>query len=226
MRRVLLLIVPLLFCVFSIDAQSINAEDNAAISLVSASKAKLGLTADDLSNVMVSRTYQDNATGIRMVYLNQTYQNIPVFNQILVLAFKGDKLVSQAGAFNHSLQKFAADKSAMPSVGAAAAVQSALSDRGLYASQMAIAINTKDNGRKVEFSNMGVSRENITAQLMWTPVENSNEINLSWHVYIIPKTTADYWMVRVDAVNNSILGLDNYTDYDNWGTPDVHGLTN
>ncbi len=224
MRKVLLFIVPLLFCVFSINAQSINAEENAAISLVSASKAKLGLAAEDLSNVMVSRTYQDNATGIRMVYLTQTYQGIPVFNQMLVLAFKGDKLVSQSGSFNHNLQKFAAGKSAMPSVTAQSAVQSALSDRGLHASQMAVVINSKDNGRKVEFSNMGVSRENITAQLMWTPVENSNEINLSWHVYIIPKTTSDYWMVRVDAVNNSVLGLDNYTDYCDWGTPDVNGL--
>ncbi|MBL0201671.1 MAG: M36 family metallopeptidase [Chitinophagaceae bacterium] len=224
MRKVLLFIVPLLFCVFSINAQSINAEENAAFSLVSASKAKLGLTAEDLSNAMVSRTYQDNATGIRMVYLTQTYQGIPVFNQMLVLAFKGDKLVSQAGSFNHNLEKFAAGKSAMPSVTAQSAVQSALSDRGLHASQMAVVINSKENGRKVEFSNMGVSRENITAQLMWTPVENSNEINLSWHVYIIPKTTSDYWMVRVNAVNNSVIGLDNYTDYCDWGTPDVNGL--
>jgi len=225
MRKIFLFIVPLLFCVFSINAQSINAEENAAISLVSASKAKLGLTADDLGNVMVSNTYLDNASGIRMVYLTQTYQNIPVFNQMLVLAFRGDKLVSQSGSFNHNLQKFAAGKSSTPAVSAASAVQSALSDRGLRASQMAVVVNTKDNGRKVEFTNMGVSRENITTQLMWTPVENSNEINLSWHVYIIPKVTADYWMVRVDAANNSILGLDNYTDYDNWGTPDVHGAT-
>ncbi|MBL7703177.1 MAG: M36 family metallopeptidase, partial [Ferruginibacter sp.] len=226
MRRVLLLIVPLLFCVFSINAQNFNAaEETAAMSLVSASKAKLGLTSDELGNVKVSNTYYDNTTGIRMVYLTQTYQGIPVFNQMLVLAFKGDKLVSQQGAFNHSLQKFAAGKPATPSVTAASAVQSALSDRGLYASQMAAAISTKDNGRKVEFGNMGVSRENITAQLMWTPVENSNEINLSWHVYIIPKTSSDYWMIRVDAVNNSVLGLDNYTDYDHWGTPDVNGLT-
>ena len=222
MRKIFLFIFPLLFCVFSINAQNNNAEENAAINLVSASKTALGLSAEDLSNVTVIRTYTDNGTGITMVYLNQSYKGIPVFNQILVLAYKGGKLVSQAGAFNHSLEKFANAKSATPSVNAESAVQSALSDRGLHASQMAIPISTKDNGHKVEFSNMGVSRENITAQLMWTPVENSNEINLSWHVYIIPKTTSDYWMVRVDAVNNSILGIDNYTDYDNWGKPEVN----
>jgi subtilisin-like proprotein convertase family protein len=224
MRKVLLLIVPLLFFVFSINAQNKSAEENAAFSLVSASKAKLGLSAEDLGNSMVSSTSYDDAARTRMVYLTQTYQGVPVFNQMLVLAFKDGKLISQAGVYNHSIQKFAAGKSAMPAVSAASAVQSAISDRGLHASQMAIAVNSKDNGRKVEFGNLGISRENITAQLMWTPVENSNEVRLSWHVYIIPKTTSDYWMVRVDAENNSILGMDNYTDYDNWGTPDVNGL--
>ena len=223
MRKIFLFIVPLLFCVFSINAQSINAEENAAISLVSASKTTLGLSAEDLGNVMVTSTYYDNASGVRMVYLTQTYQGIPVYNQMLVLAFKGDKLASKAGAFNHSLEKLVNVNSGMPSVTAESAVQSALSDRGLRASQMAVAISTKNNGHLVEFSNMGISRENITARLMWTPIEGSKEIRLSWHVYIIPKTTPDYWMVRVDAVNNSILGMDNYTDYDHWGTPDVSG---
>ncbi|MEP7236980.1 MAG: M36 family metallopeptidase, partial [Ferruginibacter sp.] len=222
MRKFFGFIVPLLFCVFSINAQSVNTNEQVAMSLVSVSKAALGLSVQDLGNVMVSNSYYDDVTGIRMVYLNQSYMGIPVFNQVLVLAYKNDKLVSKAGVFNHSLQKFATGKSATPLVNAASAVQSALSDRDLHTSQMAIPISTKSNGQKIEFSNMGVSRENITARLMWTPVENTDEINLSWHVYIIPKTTSDYWMVRVDAVNNSILGMDNYTDYDNWGTPNVN----
>ena len=71
MRKIFLFIVPLFFCVFSINAQNNNAEENAAISLVSASKAALGLSAEDLSNVTVIRTYMDNGTGITMVYLNQ-----------------------------------------------------------------------------------------------------------------------------------------------------------
>ena len=230
MRRIFLFIVPLLFCVFGINAQSFNNAAQslntqgtvAAFSLVSESKAALGLSTEDLSNSKVTGTYHDQSTGLTMVYLNQTYQGIPVFNQILVLAYKDGKLVSKQGAFIKGVEKMINAKSGVPAVSAESAVQSALSDRGLHASQMAAAISRKENGRNVEFGNMGVSRENITAQLMYTPVENSNEVRLSWHVYIIPKTTSDYWMVRVDAVNNSILGLDNYTDYDNWGTPDLN----
>ncbi|MEO6254198.1 MAG: M36 family metallopeptidase, partial [Ferruginibacter sp.] len=129
--------------------------------------------------------------------------------------------------------------SGTPAVSAESAVQSALSDRGFRASQMAIAIKRKDDGRFAEFGNMGISQENITAQLTWVPNElanNTNELandsklannnksvySLAWQVYIIPKTTSDYWMVRVNAVDNGILGVDNYTDYDNWGTPETN----
>jgi len=203
-----------------VNAQFANADDNAALQLVSASKASLGLTAGDMNNVMVSSTYYDNATGIRMVYLQQTHKGIPVYNQLLVLAFKNNKLVSNAGSFNHSMEKSANVMSGMPSVSAESAVQSALSDRSLRPTQMAIALNRKDNGRYIEFSNMGVSHENITAQLIWSPVEKSNTYHLAWQVYIIPKATSDYWMVRVDAVDNRILGMDNYTAYDNWGHPE------
>ncbi len=224
MRKFLLIFLPMLFCVFAINAQNFNVEETAAISVVSANQAKLGLTANDMNNVKVSSSYVDNTSGVRYVYLVQTFRGIPVYNQMLVLSFRGDQLLSKAGAFNKGIEKQANVNTGMPAVSAESAVQAALSNRGLRAWQTAIAISRNDEGRKVEFGNMGVSRENITAQLMWTPIENSKEVRLSWHVYIIPTTTPDYWMVRVDAVNSSILGMDNYTDYDNWGTPDVHGL--
>lgn len=226
MKKLLLFLIPMLLCVFTINAQFSNPENDAAMQLVGANKATLALSDEDLSNVMVSSTYRDNASGITMVYLNQTYKGIPVLNQMLVLAFKNGKLVSNAGKFNHSMEKFTAGKMAMPSVSAESAVQSALSDRGMRPSQMAVAIRTKDNGRNIEFSDMGVSRENITAQLMWVPKEEMvnnvlvlTKMELAWQVKLVPKTESDYWMVNVNAMDNRILGMDNYTDYDNWGNP-------
>jgi subtilisin-like proprotein convertase family protein len=228
MRKILLFLIPLLFAVCFTNAQFNNAEDNAALQLVSANKASLGLSADELSNVMVYRTYQDNATGIRMVYLLQTYKGIPVYNQMLVLAFKNNRLVSNAGVFNHSMEKLANVKTGIPSVSAEGAVQSALSDRKLVPTQMAIALTTKNN--KTEFTNMGVSRENITAQLMWVPIEETvqnftsvNKMKLAWQVYVIPRINSDAWLINVDATDNSILGMNNLTVYDNWGRPEIQG---
>ncbi|MGG9961781.1 M36 family metallopeptidase [Ferruginibacter sp. SUN106] len=228
MRKIFLFLIPLLFSVFFSNAQLNTADDNVALQLVSANKASLGLSDADLSNVKVSNTYQDNASGIRMVYLQQTYKGIPVYNQMLVLAFKNNKLISNAGTFNHSMEKFANVASGIPAVSAEGAVQSALSDRKLVPTQMAVPLGRKDNGNKIEFSNMGISRENITAQLLWAPVEETRnnitalkKMKLAWQVYIIPKTTSDYWLVKVDASDNSIIGMDNLTVYDNWGRPEL-----
>ncbi|HMU73446.1 MAG TPA: M36 family metallopeptidase, partial [Ferruginibacter sp.] len=226
MKKLLLFLIPMLLCVFTMNAQFSNSDNDAAMQLVGANKDALHLSAGDLSNVVVSNTMYDNATGIRMVYLNQTYKGIPILNQMLVLAFKNGKLVSNAGKFNHSMEKFTAGKMTMPSVSAESAVQSALSDRGMRPSQMAIPIATRDNGHTVEFSDMGISRENITAQLYWVPVEETynntvvvSRIELAWQVKLVPKTSSDYWMVNVNASDNRILGMDNFTDYDHWGSP-------
>ena len=53
MRKILLLILPLLLCVFSINAQTISSEDNAATSLVSANKTLVGLTDENLKNLIL-----------------------------------------------------------------------------------------------------------------------------------------------------------------------------
>ena len=129
MRKILLFFVPLLFSVLISNAQFNNAQNDAAMQLVGANKTSLSLSADDLSNVVVSSTYLDNASGITMVYLQQTHKSIPVYNQMLVLAFKNNKLVSNAGVFNHSMEKLANVKTGIPSVSAEGAVQSAVCDR-------------------------------------------------------------------------------------------------
>jgi hypothetical protein len=223
MRKIIPLIVLMALSVFLTKAQNVSqAESNLAkqlASLLVSNNDAAGVSAQLISNSKVFYTYEDVATGIRYVSLQQTYKGIPVYNQILALSFRNGKLLSNFGSLDPNMEKAINVASGIPSVTAESAVQSALSDRGFHASQMAIAINRKDDGRFVEFGNMGVSREKITAQLTWVPNEATKTYNLAWQVYIIPKTTSDYWMVRVNAVDNSILGMDNYTDYDNWGNP-------
>ncbi|MBL0202415.1 MAG: hypothetical protein IPP81_20340 [Chitinophagaceae bacterium] len=220
MRKIIPLLVLILFSALFANAQNVNQADGKLASwLVSSNKAAIGISDDLLTNAKVYYTYEDKATGISYVSLQQQYKSIPVYNQILALSFRNGVLLSNFGKFDPSIEKLINVASGTPVVTAESAVQSALSDRGFHASQMAIAINRKENGKFVEFGNMGVSRENITAQLSWVPNELTKTYNLAWQVYIIPKTNSDYLMVRVNAVDNSILGMDNYTVYDNWGIP-------
>jgi subtilisin-like proprotein convertase family protein len=218
MRKTLLLIISF-FCAFvTTMAQNNEAEKNAALQLVSANRAVLGLSADDLNNLTVSASYVDKTIGVRYAYLQQTYRDIPVYNQIHVLAFKNNKLAIASGGRIAEFDKKVNVPSGIPMVSAESAVMSALTNKGLSTFENAVAIKTTDNGRKVEFGKLGVSRENITAQLMWSPMEDGT-YRLAWQVYFIPTTTPDAWMLRVDAVNNTIIGTDNLTVSCNWNDP-------
>ncbi len=228
MRKFLLVLITAIVSFNSI-AQVSNADAKKALQLVNSSKVNLGLSAEDLNNVLVTTTYFDKSTGLTMVYLQQTYAGIPVLKQIMPLAFKNGRLISKAGIFEHNMDKIANVKSGIPVVSAASAVQYAIGDRKLSTTKTSAVISSKENGRKIEYNNMGVSRENITAELLWVPVEASvnketkidtkGTIRLAWQVYIIPNNSSDYWLVYIDAVDNKTIRVDNLTDYDNWGTP-------
>ncbi|HNP55296.1 MAG TPA: M36 family metallopeptidase, partial [Ferruginibacter sp.] len=178
----------------------------------------IGLTDADIRNSVISDTYFNRTSGTRLVYLQQTYLDIPVYNQILTLSFKDGRLVYKSGQRILGIEKKVNVKTGIPTVMAEQAVHAALRDRKLLPTQAAEAQQTDAGGRFIRFNNMGVSREPITANLMWVPVDG-NQIKLSWLVYVIPTTSSDYWMVRVDASNQSILGMDNYTVYCNWDAP-------
>jgi subtilisin-like proprotein convertase family protein len=220
MRKFLLLVITTL-CAFIGMAQVSDVEKNAALQLVSSQRAALGLSADDLNNLIVSGTYIDkSAGGVRLVYLQQTYKGIPVYNQIQVVAFKNGVLKSNTPGRMQNIAKFAGSINPVPALTAESAVRSAITDRGLVATQPALLIKQDQDQQKFEYSNMGASRENITAQLMWVPSDDGKQVSLGWQVYIIPKTTSDYWLVRVDASNSRTLGVTNLTEFDNWGTPE------
>src|SRR3954454_16322759 len=62
----------------------------------------IGLSQADLFNSRVSDAYVDKISGAAMVYLQQTYKGVDVFNSIQTLAFKNDKLIASAGKrFTH-----------------------------------------------------------------------------------------------------------------------------
>src|SRR5258705_6653806 len=185
MRKIIPLIMLIALSALFTKAQNINqVEEKSALYDVRVNKDAIGITADQLNNAKIATTYEDVRTGIRYVGLQQTYKGIPVYNQVLVLSFRNNQLLSRAGFFDISIEKTVNVQSGVPAISAESAVQSALSDRGFRASQMAIAINRKDNDHFIEFGNMGISRENITAQLSWVPNELTKVYNLAWQVYI------------------------------------------
>jgi Zn-dependent metalloprotease len=142
MRKIIPLIVLMLLSAVFINAQNVSKEeDYVALQLISANKDAIGITADQISNAKVHTSYEDVATGIRYVGFQQSFKDIPVYNQFLILSFRRGALVSKAGFFDPNIEKSVNVASGSPAVSAESAVQSALSDRGFRATQPVIQIN-------------------------------------------------------------------------------------
>ncbi len=219
MRKLLLACVASLFICLA-NAQVTDADRNAAMDLVKKHQKTLNLVSNDLENMIVSNSYVDKSTGIRYVYLLQTYKGIIVSKQMQVLSFRNDQLLSQAGRRLDRMDQRVDNISAIPSLPAQSAVMSAIADRKLTAKSAASVLKSTADGQKIEFNDMGVSREHITAQLLWIPDELGKTVSLAWQVYIIQNTSSDYWLVSVHAASGKTLRVENLTNYDSWPTHD------
>jgi subtilisin-like proprotein convertase family protein len=214
MRKVLLLSV-LLICAFGVFAQVDNKAKNAGLQLVKQNAASIKLPSPDINDVMVSSAYTITGTDVTMVYLQQAYKGIPVFNQLKTLAFKGGKVASDAGDFQTSMEKLTGSASSLPSVSPVVAVQAAAREAKAELLETPVPVSILEDGRKLEFGRLGASSEKITAELLWMPNEKGL-YRLAWQVFIAPFSSSDYWLIRVDAQTGNILSKQNLTITCQW----------
>ncbi len=213
--RGLALIFSAFFFVGSAVAQNSSGDIDKAFDLVRKNVATLMLTDDDIANSYVSSTYI-TPEGLTMVYLQQAYKGIPVYNQLQVAAFKDEKIVSLAGDRISKLSLKVNEPNGVAAITPIQAVQKAALHLRLQPpsglSQLPAA-NNYDN--IFRFAPAGISAQNITVQALWTPV-NESSIRLSWQVYVSPLHSADMWLVRVDALTGDVLQKTNLTVSCNW----------
>ncbi len=208
----------LFLCVLEANAQQ-KVNSQTAFTLVQQNASLLGVSPADLLNTRISDAYFDKLSGSTLVYLQQTYQDIDVYNAIQTLAFKNDKIISVAGKALKNLAQRANIKNAVPLVAAPTAVKSASQHLVLSAPQSFTALRETPDKKETEFGSLGISKQNIKAKLLWVPIANSEQMKLCWQVQIQPVNTQDYWLVKVDATNGTVIGKDNLTVNDNWNKP-------
>lgn len=213
MRKFLFITLALLVT-YNIKAQT--NDKSIATYLVTKNSDALGLSKSELNNYIVSSTYFNKSAGTQMVYLLQSYKALPVFNQMLVLAFKDEKLISNAGHFLKDMDNKTHFESPTPKLAATDGVRWALTEEKLPIPTSLVTVNISENGRKLNFGKSTISKEDIVAELMWVPVEEGKvtTVKLAWQVQVAPLHSDDYWNIRVDANTGKFINKNNYTDYD------------
>jgi extracellular elastinolytic metalloproteinase len=217
MKKLLLLIIVML-TVSQVNSQVNQQDKDLVMGMIKSHAQAIGLTPDDWNNVAVSATYESPG-GLRMIYLQQTFKGIPVFNLMQVLAFRNDKLVSITGRRLPFIEQLVNNSTGVPSIDAAEAVRVAMADQGLIVNQPIFAKYQDET--KINFGDLGMAKSDIIATLVWLPV-NEKEVRLTWQVELAPVHSADHLLLRIDAVSRKVLDKNNYTVYEQFNSGSDH----
>ncbi len=189
-----------------------------ALFLVKQNSSFLNLSSDDIENSIVSDAYIDHSSNTQLIYLQQSYRGIPVYNAIQVIALKNNHAVSVEGKRIAKIEeKIIGSKEETPVVSASQAVSVAARELKIQQPVSLVVLRTDNKNQNVEFSS-AISKENVTSNLMWV-AGNDGKVRLGWQVKIVPHNSNAYWLVRLNANDETILGKDNLTLSDNWDHP-------
>ena len=196
-------------------AQQISAKE--AIFLVKQNSSFLNLSSEDIDNSIVSDAYFDRTSNTQLIYLQQSFEGIPVYNSIQVIAFKKMKAISVEGKRIAKIEEKITGTKDIPAVSAVQAVSAAAHELKIQQPLALRLLRTDAAKRNVEFAS-AISRENVTSDLIWVP-GNDGKVRMGWQVKIVPHNSNAYWLLRINADDESVLGKDNLTLNDNWGNP-------
>ncbi|MEO6949356.1 MAG: M36 family metallopeptidase [Ginsengibacter sp.] len=203
-------------------AQNISHVD--AKEMITNNAASLKLSKIEIENSVVSNAYIDKTSGTQLIYLQQSYQDVPVYNSIQVIVLKSDKVVSLTGSRIKNIEEKVVGNDAKPLVTAKQSVSYAARSLNINTSEFATAslsiLNISDNKQKVEFGISSISQENIVSQLLWVPDSATGRIHLAWQVRILPPNSSDSWLVFIDAKKGVELSKLNMTLTCSWDTPE------
>jgi len=216
LKSVILFIATVIFSVNVLLAQELTSQT--AMGLVKKNAAAIGLSKNDLLNMRISAAYADNASGATLVYAQQTYKGVDVFNSIQTYAFKNGTLISASGNRVEKPEDLVNVKNGKAGITPANAVSIAAAHLKLAAPAALSALKSISD-KEFDFGQLNISSVNVKSKLIWLTDEISKNASLAWQVEIWPKDASDYWLVNVDAVKGIVLNKINLTVNCTWEAP-------
>ncbi|AEV98072.1 hypothetical protein A4D02_14455 [Niastella koreensis] len=211
MRKILqpLALLPILLFISSLAiAQDKDLETYRPLLIKNA--ALLGITPTDASEAVILQAYTDRKSHLTYIYLQQTWQQIKVYNTIISAAFIDSNLQYASGSFVKNLAARAAAPASPRSY--IDAIHGAM--RHLHLNEKALltsAIDQFTTEKKYMVTADAIARRPIETTLYWTPSTDKQQLTLTWNVNIHLKDSADWWNIRIDAQTGEFVEKDNWT---------------
>ncbi|MBO3115472.1 T9SS-dependent M36 family metallopeptidase [Winogradskyella sp. DF17] len=169
------------------------------ITFLDTNKEKYNLEESDYSDLVLLNETYSRSTDINHYYVNQSYQNIRIFNAISSIAIKEAKVFYFANRFIGNVN----DKvnAITPVISPEAAIQKVANQFELGQINALEQLNV--NGKRFTFNSAGISSEDIPVELVLLPKENT--LQLAWDILIFKTDNSNWWSVRVDALSGDVL---------------------
>lgn len=200
-----------------------NLTSQAALNLVRVNASAIGLSKTNLDNMRISSAYFDKTSGAYLVYVQQTYKGVDVFNAVQTYAFKNGKLASVANKPIANIADLVNSKDGKASVAPANAVTTAASELKLPVAASQATAKQISGLQEFDFGKLNVSSVNVKSKLIWLPNELTKKAELTWQVEIQPKGSPDYWLVNVDALKGKVISKINLNVICDWTHPKNNG---
>ncbi|MBL4663883.1 MAG: hypothetical protein JKY22_10125, partial [Flavobacteriaceae bacterium] len=166
------------------------------------------ITSQD-ANWVITDQHVSSASGIEHVYFRQIHNGIEIYGtESSVHLYPNGEVLKGNNKFISNVNEKATGGSS-PSLTALQAVQNAAGYFNYTVSSEISVISSNISSHETILSDGGISMSNIPAKLVYQMNQN-DELVLAWDLSIEEVAQQDWWSVRVDATNGSIVDQNNF----------------
>lgn len=175
-------------------------------------RAKLGLTAQDVSDWVIESEGSSSSTKITTCRVVQRHQGIELYDAQSNVWVKDNKVINMGNRFiSNVAQKV---NTATPTLSVFQALAKAYTNVGV--SQPASFSITETIVPNKKFMLSDSKQDQITAKLAYHAAAD-NKLKLAWAFQFYTPDSKHYWDIRIDAVDGSVLGKNDLTISCNYG---------
>lgn len=177
-----------------------------------ANRAKLGLTAKDVSDWIIESEGSSKSTKITNYRLVQQYQGVEVYGAQSNVWVKDSKVINVGNGFKRDIASKV--NTTTPTLSAFQAVAAAYTHLGINTAANFSISHTLEHNRLLLSD--GVQDDPITAKLAFQETADQ-KLKLAWAFQIFTPDGKHYWDICIDALNGSVLQKNDLTISCNFG---------
>jgi hypothetical protein len=204
----------LAFCLTFFSFLCVGQEENKlqqAFQYLLENNKKLKIEKSDIDNFVVNHTYTDENTKATYIYLDQTYQGIPIKNAMMVMVMnKNGKVIHTGNSCVEQLSKI--EKITASGVLPSKLVVSAAQHLGVERPEEPSSFQ-RSNGGDLVFAKTSYVKSEIKARPIYEYDDRKNQIVLCYEITMDMANSADYWQISVAQGSSDFISKNNLTVY-------------